>query len=247
MEGHVFGRLTVVQLIEGSGRAVCKCECGQSTNVLLKDLKSGHTQSCGCLQRERARQYHLTHGASGTPEHSIWCGICARCSNPSHKQYADYGGRGIFVCARWSGENGFAHFLADMGPRPSSKHSVDRKDNNGPYSPDNCRWATQKEQNRNTRQNTVLRFNGAEMCVADWADATGISQSVIRRRLKLGWSVEKALKTQVGSSLKLNAVYVLQIRALASSGVPDSEIGRQFGVSSVMVGLIRRRRLWKHV
>jgi hypothetical protein len=115
----------------------------------------------------------------------------SRCNNPNNPQYHDYGGRGIRVCDRWGGDNGFANFIADIGRRPSNKHSIERIDNDGNYEPDNCRWATRSEQQRNRRVNRLLTYNGHTMCVAELADHLGISHAVIRSRLAQGWTVEE--------------------------------------------------------
>jgi hypothetical protein len=125
----------------------------------------------------------------------VWQNMRARCTNPNNPRYADYGGRGIHVCERW---NDYANFLADMGRRPGRGYSIERIDNDGPYSPENCRWATNLEQRRNTRQTRTLTFNGKTQCLTDWAAETGISIDGLRARLKAGLSVEEALTRPVG-------------------------------------------------
>lgn len=121
-----------------------------------------------------------------------------RCRNARSPYYHLYGGRGIKVCERWKGKNGFLNFLQDMGRRPSPKHSIDRIDNNGNYEPGNCRWATRIEQNRNRRDNRLVTFNGQTKCIAEWCDETGLPEKSVRARLwLLGWSVEDALTTPI--------------------------------------------------
>lgn len=152
--GHRFGRLRVISFaaIHGCSTWNCRCDCGNTTTVRLSGLQSGQTKSCGCLHREQVEtmgRANRTHGdaIANTPEYRAWVGMKQRCHNPNDKSFADYGGRGIFVCLEW--RESFEHFLADMGRKPSSEHSIDRVDNDGPYSAANCQWAISPEQNRN--------------------------------------------------------------------------------------------------
>lgn len=133
------------------------------------------------------------HGLTHTPEHRIWSDLRNRCNNPLNHAYSDYGGRGIKVDPRW---DRFTAFLADMGPRPSPKHSIDRIDCNGPYSPENCRWATRLEQANNKRNNTRLTMGEKTQTIAMWARDTGLSEDVIEMRLRVcKWGIERALTT----------------------------------------------------
>lgn len=171
-------------------RAVeCRCDCGDVRVYRLYSLRNGNTRSCGCLMEESG--YHV-HGGSGLPEYVVWCSLRHRCSNPNDAGWKNYGGRGIKVCERW--EKSFEAFLEDMGRRPSDKHSIDRFPNNdGDYEPGNCRWATAKEQQRNTRRNYRVFYNGETKCIAEWADQYGVSQPILYTRLvKLGWPFEEA-------------------------------------------------------
>jgi hypothetical protein len=130
-----------------------------------------------------------------TAEHSIWEGIRKRCTNPNYHAYPRYGGRGIRVCDRWlDPEIGYANFLADMGRRPSPKHSIDRyPDNDGNYEPGNCRWATVDEQNTNKSSTVKITAFGKTLCLFEWARETGIKAATIRYRIKQGWVPELAV------------------------------------------------------
>jgi hypothetical protein len=129
------------------------------------------------------------------PERSIFTIMKQRCHNPHHPKFHLYGGRGITVCEEWRGPGGFPRFLDHIGPRPSPKHSVDRIDNARGYEPGNVRWATQREQMRNTRINHVVTAFGRSQCLAAWCEETGLHYRVILRRLNSGWPAETALST----------------------------------------------------
>lgn len=130
-----------------------------------------------------------------TPEATAYKNMVARCMNPRIPNYRNYGARGICVSRRWLGPKGFGRFIQDMGPRPSDRHSLERKDNDRGYSPSNCVWATRAEQNRNNRRAVLLTHDAQTKNLIDWAKETGVSQDTISRRIKRGWTVEDALTT----------------------------------------------------
>lgn len=181
VSGNKYGRLLVISRAQvPNARNVmwhCKCDCGNMTIVAAANLGKS-TLSCGCLAKETARdllkdaRYTLTHGRSHTPEHDTWCKMQDRCGNPNNPKFHRYGGRGIKVCQRWLED--FRNFLADMGPKPSPKHSIERKNNDGDYEPDNCRWATNYEQSRNKSQNNFVEIDGTTLCVLDWCKALNL-------------------------------------------------------------------------
>ena len=200
LQGQRFGRLVALRDVGRSGQSrlrlwLCECECGKMATVASGNLRSGHTQSCGCIQYERCAEANTatktTHGMTDTLEYATWTAMKTRCLNPNASNYHLYGSRGITICPEWI--DSFEAFYADMGPRPSPDYSIDRIDNDGPYSPDNCRWATQQEQRRNSRQNVMLTYNGRTMCVVAWAEQLGLGCDAIRYRLRHGWPTEKVL------------------------------------------------------
>lgn len=131
------------------------------------------------------------HGLCYTKEWKIWIDMRRRCNDTKHHAYSRYGGRGIKVCDAW--QNSFATFYADMGPRPTPEHSLDREDNNGGYSPSNCRWATHIEQANNKRNNVILEHDGQRLSMYAWARITGLTPQTIWKRIKRGWNVHETL------------------------------------------------------
>jgi len=193
-----FGKLTPLKPVKMTFRRIgwlCRCTCGNTVVVAGTLLRSGHSKSCGCLQRETARRCNTKHGMYQSREYQVWAGMLQRCYNPKEPSYSNYGARGISVCPQW--RDSFERFFKDMGRRPSPKHSLDRIDNSAGYSPANCRWASKKEQARNQRGNHVLTLKGKSMTVVQWAEVTGISISALRHRLERGWPIAAVLSTPV--------------------------------------------------
>jgi hypothetical protein len=198
LRGQRFGRLVVEAESRKRGmRAwVCLCDCGVRKTCITNVLLTGNTKSCGCYRRDLGVVISTTHGGTGTPEHVAWRGLLSRCFSRriGSRDWRDYAARGITVCDRW--RYSFDNFLADMGKRPGPGYSIDRIDTNGNYTPENCRWATAVEQNRNKRSNRVIEHDGKRMTLVEWSEVTGISRELIYARIvRLGWTVERTLMT----------------------------------------------------
>lgn len=197
-------------------------------------------------------------------ERAAWHSLKNRCGNPNSSRYSRYGGRGITVCERWFS---FENFLADMGPRPSAEHSIDRIDVNGNYEPSNCRWATAAEQSRNTSRNQWLTLNGKTQCLSDWAKEIGITISTLRERMDRDWSNDQILrppmrvkgrrktKPVIGrargervSKSKLTERLVQEIRdRYAAAPQSFSSLGAEYSVSHETIRSVIRRESWRHL
>lgn len=201
LTGQRYGRLYVVGYVgvrKNKTHWLCLCDCGQHTTVESSSLRSGHTQSCGCYSLEVARKKgkaNATHGMTHTSEYGTWYTMRNRCENPKATGYRIWGGRGIKVCDRWQK---FENFFADMGPRPSPKHSIDRIDNDGDYCPENCRWATWTEQMNNKRTNRYITYQGVTHSLSEWSRVLGIKYTTLKQRIyKRKWSIERAFSSPV--------------------------------------------------
>lgn len=200
LSGRRFHRLLVIERApsitytngNSATRWHCICECGQSRIVYAGGLKSGKIKSCGCLNRESARQLLSTHGQSRTATYRTWLSMRSRCNDPRNKNYHRYGGRGVSVCESWT--KSFETFLHDMGQRPKGC-SLDRFPNkNGNYEKRNCRWATPKQQSRNTRTNRIITIGQISLSVSEWSEITGANRNTIYGRLHRGISPSEAIK-----------------------------------------------------
>lgn len=201
-EGTRFGRLTFIRRVRiGSQlRCVCRCDCGTETTVTVGKLTTGATKSCGCLRKRvgsEASAYKHGHAVNGrrSPTMTVWSNMIDRCTRNSHVEWHNYGGRGIKVCKRWLT---FENFLQDMGERPGLQYRLERINNNAGYSPKNCRWATQREQMRNTRHNHFVDVDGTRICQKDAADLLGVPRDRLKRLERHGFK----LSTQDASFLQ---------------------------------------------
>ena len=195
--GRVFTRLRVIERYsEGASQLshvwICLCDpdyggCGKVTKVHISNLKGGNTKSCGCLHKEAVTK----HGFRHLSEYSIWLNMLARCYNPKHPHYDNYGGRGITMSDEW--RESFETFYRDMGPRPSPEYSIDRKDNDKGYFKDNCRWATNLEQQNNKRCNLVYEFDGEKKTLSEWCRELRVDYFLVYYYLQTSLPFEDAL------------------------------------------------------
>lgn len=209
-EENTSGRLSAIgpsfwlSIIEERRRRelqVFQCECGNVVAIRVSAAKDHDTRSCGCFNLEISKTNNAKHGEASrrTPEYRAWVSMRGRCFNKNDHGYARYGGRGISVCERWMGSDGYSNFLEDMGRKPSADHSIDRIDVNGDYCPENCRWATRIQQQRNTTSNHVVSHNGISKCLAEWAEDVGMNANTLHGRIISGWTIERALTEPVQS------------------------------------------------
>lgn len=191
--GNVYGNLTVLEYVWNDKPGAywkCRCTCGNICIVFGGNLRAKNYTKRTCIKCRNIR-----HGKTGTPEHYVWRSMKQRCQNPNNHDYHLYGGRGIRVCERWQT---FENFLADMGPKPFPKATVERRNGDGDYEPSNCEWATQAQQTLNTSRSVLLTHNGKTQNFMLWCRELGIHPATLENRLhRSGWSVEKALTTPV--------------------------------------------------
>lgn len=201
--GQRFGRLIALRPV-GRTRPrqsviwLCKCDCGLEAEAVTSDLTTGHITSCGCRRAEILASItprSVKHGKASTPEYRSWECMKARCLNPNTEGFERYGRRGIKVCDRWL--DSFENFFADMGPKPTKRHTIDREDVDGNYEPSNCRWATHSEQCCNKSDNRLLTLNGETLPLIEWSRRFGVASHVIAQRVGRGWSLQRALTAPI--------------------------------------------------
>lgn len=202
LTGKRFNRLVVIEPTRNkSGKYAwkCKCDCGNIVVTQGAQLKNGHIKSCGCYKNDVFKERLTKHGLSRTKLFHVYTGMHTRCEKQNHIAYKHYGGRGIEVCEEWSGENGFVNFYSwSMKNGYMEGLQIDRINNNGNYSPGNCRWITCKENLMNKRNTLIYEYNGQTKTLKEWAIESGIPYKRLQCRIReFGWSIEKALTTPV--------------------------------------------------
>lgn len=193
--GKKNNELTVVGLVSKGKQTLlrCKCSCGSEVDVFPYQFKSGAVKSCGCLRNI----FHDTpDGRSSHPLYKIWYQMMRRCYNEKASAYNRYGGRGITVCEEWHDFLAFLKWSDSVGGRPEG-YTLDRINNDGPYSPENCRWATMRDQSRNKSDNIIIEYNGKSQTLTDWANELGIKQITFHNRYVRGWSIERMMTEPV--------------------------------------------------
>lgn len=186
-----FGRLVAIEYSHSDAKQriwKCKCDCGKTHLVGAYELRSGRIRSCRCIK--------TIHGLARSSTYKSWSGMRTRCEDVNYRDYPLYGGRGIKICRRWQK---FINFLADMGVKPTPKHTLDRINNDKGYSKENCRWATWTEQQRNRRNNSRFAYQGKTQLIMEWAKEYGLGRCTLEARLKRGWDFHKALTTPIGT------------------------------------------------
>jgi hypothetical protein len=205
LTGQRFGRLVVIEkVVEKCNKDrhviwLCLCDCGGEVKVRGTDLKIGHTQSCGCLQREMTRERATQHSLTGTPLYKVFDNMMLRCYSPISRGYKNYGGRGIKVCLAWREDRGmFFNWAENSGYKVGLQ--LDRINNNGNYCPENCRWVTRKENCNNKRNTIKLTLNGETFSLSRWSAEKGINYKTLKsRKCDYGWSDEETLTLPVDS------------------------------------------------
>ncbi len=207
LTGREFGELVVLGHSHNEGGYsfwFCRCKnCGKEKPIRRNALvnASGGSKSCGCRSQESLAANRKTHGCcsrdGATKEYRAWESMISRCERTTGKSVKSYRSKGVTVCQRW--RESFENFLADMGHSPTEEHTVDRRDNDGNYEPGNCRWATRKEQMRNTSKNHPVTIAGVTKTLVEWVEERGLKYNTILYRLKRGWPAEQALGFQDGT------------------------------------------------
>lgn len=189
LSGRKFGKLTVIEYAGESkhqkAQWECLCECGNTKIVIAGNLKNRKTKSCGCIHKEQLSRIRKKHGETGSRLYTTWRGMKDRCSNPNNRDFKNYGGRGIEVTKCWFDDfEVFSKWAKETNYNDNL--TLERKDPNGNYEPDNCEWIPMSEQSKNRRSNHYITINGETNTIADWSRLSGVDRNTIRRRSERG-------------------------------------------------------------
>lgn len=240
LSGQVFGRWSVIRSAPskvgptGKKKAMwfCKCSCGTERAVSGADLRNGKSVSCGCYSEELKRQ-RRKHGKAKSKVYKTWGNMKNRCLNEDTPDYKYYGAMGVTICDEWA--SSFENFYKDMGDPPTPEHTLERKDVEKGYSPENCIWATRKEQTRNRKCTIKYEYKGESKAASQWDEDLGLPLGTVHNRVtKLGWDVEKAIETPIKTHSKdwIEKLYLL--------GFHTDEICIALGVKRAWVAKVRR-------
>lgn len=203
-----FERLKPIKRIEGTGRTkwLCECDCGNKTIVLQKHLCNGNTKSCGCLAREGNN--NRTHGESKTRLYELWLGIKRRCYDKNNTSYKWYGAKGVKMCEEWLNDytkfRDWAYSTGYDETLPRGRQTIERKDTNGDYCPENCEWKTIQQQQRNKSSNRPYEYNGEIHLLPEWAEILHLDYNLLRSRVgDYGWTLEQAITEPINSKVKI--------------------------------------------
>lgn len=202
--GKKFNMLTVVKMsdsVNGKRRWECICDCGNKTIVRGNNLKSGAVKSCGCTKKIA---HNRMHGESKTKLYRMWKSMIYRCHNPKNHAYKYYGARGIIVCNQWHDYLTFKKWVNETRQDPNS--TIERKDNNGNYCPENCKWVDAKAQANNRRNNVIIEYKNETHNLTEWCEILNLDYKNIHNRIyKLGWSFGRAISTPIDTSKRNKA------------------------------------------
>ena len=262
LTGKRFERLLVVDIdYERKTRKtywICKCDCGNTKSVRSDSLQCGAIASCGCLKKEQdeGNLDRTSHGLSKTRLYTEWQAMKGRCYNKKNECYAEWGGRGIRVCEEWKDDyNAFHSWALNNGY--AENLTLDRKDNNGDYSPHNCRWATNKEQSNNRSSNVLVEHNGEQCTIMQLAEMTGLDYGMLLKRHNNGYVGDDLIKPsgeyfgqnrgEIHHNVKLTEEIARKIKIDIAAGMKNVDIAYKNGVTPGNVGDIKRKKTWAWV
>lgn len=243
--GERFGRWTVIKLdhiekhkyknnILNTEYYLVKCDCGNEKVVIKSCLVHGKSKSCGCLRKELLSKREREHGLSHTRIYRIWHNMVDRCYKKNDKDYYKYGARGIMVCNEWK-ENVLSFKDWALNNGYSTDLTLDRIDNNGNYEPNNCRWITTKEQNRNTRRNILITYNNETHCLMEWSEIMNMPYATIKFRLNKGWSIDDIFNKPILCPKKIKCVELDKIYHTVVEASKSLNIGK-YGIYNCLKG-----------